>query len=214
MQLGTETNPALTGAQSVVHHEVLVPSARPPADTTTSAARGHHFGQRDDILGEGPFNRTQLRGDLAAFSVPGSDGAFLNRPILDALETVKAVGQPVEELRAAPIEVWEGEVKSVSMATQTMQVYLRSKLGHAPDHAGEIALEWVPAQDADLVRPGAVFYWTLYKETRRGSIKNSQELRFRRLPHWSRNQLEKIRAESKKLFNSAKAPRILTESNG
>jgi hypothetical protein len=202
----------MTGAQSVKHDEVLVPSARSaPADTTTSAEHGDYFGQRG-VSGEISLIRTQLHSDLAAFSIPAFDGAFLNKPRVDALKTVEPVGEPFEEVRAAPIEVWEGEVKSVNFATRTMNVYLRSKLGHAPDHAGQIALEWVPSQDAELVRPGAVFYWTLYKETRRGSIKNSQELRFRRLPRWSRNQVDQIRALSSTLFKYPKEPRVLTEN--
>jgi hypothetical protein len=136
---------------------------------------------------------------------------MLNKPLLDSLQTVNAAAEPIEEVRAAPIEVWEGEVKSVDYAANKMDVYLRSKLIHAPDHAGEISLEWVPEQDADLVRPGAVFYWTLYKETRRGSIRNSQEVRFRRLPNWSRRQLAEIRAKSPTLFAGAKEPHVLAD---
>ena len=210
MQLRTEANPALTAAQTVEHREVVLDGNRAPADTRTSPVGGLYFGQRDDVSGRDSSRQTPRRA-IPARSVPSASGdAVLNKPVLESLKAV-AVAQPVEEVRAAPIEVWEGEVKSIDVAAQTMHVYLRSKLGHSPDHAGEIAMEWVASQDSDLVRPGAVFYWTLYKETRRGSIKNSQELRFRRLPNWSRAQLRRIRTESTKLFPSPGQARVLED---
>ena len=125
------------------------------------------------------------RGGLAEIRLPRIDeGAFINQT------------WP----RTAPIQIWEGEVLSVDQDAGTMRVLLSAKIGNVPDHTAEINLEWVVEQDKDLVRPGAVFYWTLYKETKRGSINNGQELRFRRLPTWSKNQIERVHRDAKQLF--------------
>lgn len=109
-----------------------------------------------------------------------------------------------EEPRTVPIQLWEGKVLDVDSRSGTMNVYLSAKIGNSPDHTAEINLEWVHAQDLDLVRPGAIFYLTLYKETKRGSISNAEELRFRRLPSWSKSQIERIKLEASRLLARAK----------
>ena len=107
---------------------------------------------------------------------------------------------------AAVIQVWEGTVLSVDRASQSMLTRLHAKIGAIPDHSGEIDLEWVADQDADLVCPGAVFYLTLYKKRRKGgTLENSQELRFRRRPNWSRQQVSSINAVAERLLSKLRA---------
>lgn len=106
---------------------------------------------------------------------------------------------------AAVLQLWEGRVLSVDDDTQSMRALLSAKMGQVPDHTAQIELQWVSEQDLDLVKPGAVFYLTLYKQVRRGNIKNSQELRFRRRPSWSQHQIQQIRAEAQVLVSKMKA---------
>jgi len=109
-----------------------------------------------------------------------------------------------ESLTTAVIQIWEGKVLSIDKEAGAMEVKLSAKIGSTPDHSAEISLQWVAPQDMDLVKPGAIFYWTLYKETKRGTIRNSQELRFRRLPSWSKIQLAQIKSDAKKLAKKIK----------
>jgi hypothetical protein len=104
-----------------------------------------------------------------------------------------------------PLQVWEGTVLDVDRAGGVMQVLLNAKIGGIPRHTGEIELEWVSDQDQDLVRPGAVFYLTLFKRTKRGSVENAQELRFRRRPSWSAAQLKQIEEDAVLLLSKMKA---------
>lgn len=106
---------------------------------------------------------------------------------------------------STPLQVWEGTVFEVDHAASVMHVLLDAKIGHMPRHTGEIDLEWVSEQDQDLVRPGAVFYLTLFKRTKHGSIENAQELRFRRRPSWSAMQLERIQEDAAMLLSKMKA---------
>ena len=105
---------------------------------------------------------------------------------------------------STPLQIWEGTVIEVDNAAKIMRVLLDAKIGNMPRHSGEIDLEWVSEQDRNLVRPGAVFYLTLFKRTKRGSIENSQELRFRRRPSWSAAQLEQIEANASMLLSKMK----------
>ena len=105
---------------------------------------------------------------------------------------------------STPLQIWEGSVIEVDPDADVMQVVLSAKIGRIRRHTGEIGLEWVTDQDQDLVRPGAVFYLTLFKRSKRGSIENSQELRFRRRPAWSATQLEQIDEEAATLLSKMK----------
>lgn len=100
-----------------------------------------------------------------------------------------------------PVQLWEGVVKALDASSLAMQVILTDKLGGLEDHAAEISLEWVSDQDKDLIRPGAVFYLTLYKEiSPGGTCRNSQELRFRRLPNWTKREVEAVSVEASSLL--------------
>lgn len=105
---------------------------------------------------------------------------------------------------SAPIQVWEGTVLTVDQAAGVMQVLLEAKIGQMPRHTGEIELDSVSPQDQDLVRPGAVFYLTLYKRTI-PSVENVQELRFRRRPSWSAAQLTQIERDASMFLSKMKA---------
>ena len=94
---------------------------------------------------------------------------------------------------AVPLEIWEGEVVTVG-AGQTMFVKLQSKMTNTEAHTVEIDVSWVDEQDKDLVIPGAVFYLSLGRTNKRGSIENTEKIRFRRRPDWTPVQAKRIRA--------------------
>jgi len=95
-------------------------------------------------------------------------------------------------------------VVEVDNPARVMRVSLEAKMEPIPRHMAEIDLEWVTEQDQDLVRPGAVFYLTLFKRTKRGSVENAQELRFRRRPAWSSGQLQQIEHDAAMLLAKMK----------
>lgn len=133
---------------------------------------------------------------------PGSD------PLQSRYPETEVSGAPIDALlahipvdtRTAPLQIWEGKVVQLSEDGSAMEVLLFDKTGQLPDHTAQMSLEWVAEQDRPLVKPGAIFYLSLYKETKRGTIKNSQELRFRRLPNWSQSQIKRIMLEAEQLL--------------
>lgn len=111
----------------------------------------------------------------------------------------------------APIEVFEGTVRSVDRAAELMYVTLTSKTRDVSDHAADISFAWVNPQDLDLIAPGAVFYLSLYKERRGGTIRNTEELRFRRMPAWTRAQIARVREEADRLYSKLQVRPLLEE---
>ncbi len=110
---------------------------------------------------------------------------------------------------ATVIQIWEGVILSVDFERGMMTVKLTDRGGLIGDHTADIELQWVSNQDHDLLRPGAVFYWTMFKETKRGSVSNSQEIRFRRLPSWTKRQLAIMQQDALELSTKfSKATRI------
>lgn len=93
------------------------------------------------------------------------------------------------------IEIFEGVVQSVS--STVMHVVLRAKRNtETPDHAMAIELEFVQPQDRDLVAQGSVFYLTMFRETTGKTVKNVEEIRFRRQPDWNGSMFRQLEALS------------------
>ena len=120
----------------------------------------------------------------------------------------KTFEAPIAEVRlhiipdTAPLQIWEGTVLNVNSEDSVMNVLLNAKMGQLPRHTADIDFEWVSDQDMELVRPGAIFYLTLYKRTKLGgSIENAQELRFRRRPSWSPMGLKRIDENASSLLS-------------
>lgn len=76
---------------------------------------------------------------------------------------------------------WDGVVIKVGPESFTARVVPVGAPG--PEQLAEFALADVSEADADLFRPGAVFYWTIaYRTNGHGRVRRVSEIRFRRLP--------------------------------
>ena len=151
---------------------------------------------------------TLVNGTTADWNTELAESTSLNRSGVPqrTFAAPLANASVLREVRAdsRPLQVWEGTVLKVDRAACVMQVLLVAKIGQMPRHTGEIDLGSVSPQDQDLVRPGAVFYLTLYERTI-PSVENIQELRFRRRPSWSVVQLKQIERDASMLLSKMKA---------
>ena len=87
----------------------------------------------------------------------------------------------------------------IEVGPDTFLARLTRIVGEGPDQEAEIYLNEVEEEDHALIEPGAVFYWSIgYLDRPSGRIRASV-VRFRRLPAWTRRQLEAARAEAAKL---------------
>ena len=92
------------------------------------------------------------------------------------------------------LEKWEGRV------TELGDTWFRAALFGLPDHTVEDSavfdIEEVNEADVSMLRPGAVFYWSIgYLEQPSGQRYRSSLIRFRRLPAWTTQ--DRARAEQR-----------------
>lgn len=88
---------------------------------------------------------------------------------------------------------WVGYVISVS--DDAFLARLITMVGEGTEIEAEIYLEEVAERDHPLIQPGATFYWSIgYNDT--SGRQRVSEIRFRRLPPWTREELEIANAEA------------------
>lgn len=97
------------------------------------------------------------------------------------------------------LQQWEGTIESITGDTVTAS--LRDLTDRAqPEEIVDLPLEEFSPNDADLVAPGAVFYWSIgYRVTPTGTKERVSRVRMRRVPPPTRRQLERIAQDAAEL---------------
>lgn len=88
------------------------------------------------------------------------------------------------------LEQLEGVVLSIDVDEGTFRARLVDPRGEQPDQEAEIELEQVAYGDQSLLRPGALFFWTVGYRTRGRRRELALAIEFRRFPKVSRSTLE------------------------
>lgn len=130
--------------------------------------------------------------------VPRADqGEFTLNPATDPAAT-SATKEPVDSAYQFDLrQQWEGVIQEVD--GDELKVILRDLTGSNPECVAVLPLEEIPAEDLALVKPGAVFYWSIgYKRDPSGQLDRVSSIRMRRLA-WSRRELDRIEARAKEL---------------
>lgn len=119
----------------------------------------------------------------------------------------------LEEFRAPLIHISKKESPhSYSVALQRWQGYVIKVLDRAllvrlidltrkgPDEETIIPLEEFSPDDYDLVKIGAIFYWSIgYSTKSSGQRTRFSEVRFQRLPFWKREEIDAGKQEAMRL---------------
>lgn len=107
-----------------------------------------------------------------------------------------------EQVSMVPLQTWEGYVTSVIPEERRFTADLHDKAALAQSYSAEISLTEIDPEDLDLVKEGAVFYWTFGKvNVSRGSPVNYDQIRFRRLPNWTKTRLETATRKATELYD-------------
>ena len=122
-----------------------------------------------------------------------------NRPKIPAEEIVLL---PQRVLRASQkfkaLQRWEGTV--LSTTRDGFYALLRDLDSAKAEEKTLFSSEEVSPDDHSLIAMGAVFYWYVgYETTASGQRKLTANVRFRRIPAWTRSQIEDVRNKAKQL---------------
>jgi|RhiMetdeSRZDD1v2_1073273.scaffolds.fasta_scaffold21955_4 hypothetical protein len=128
----------------------------------------------------------------------------LNKASVDSAHQPKHIISLKTEPRQSAflsLQKWEGvvlEVLSDSFLTRLVDL---TRTGS--DEEAALPLDEVSEEDRPLIRPGAIFYWNIgYHTSYSGQRTRTSIIRFRRLPTWTREEIEAARREAERLGKS------------
>jgi hypothetical protein len=104
------------------------------------------------------------------------------------------IAPPAPALPLKPLQLlqeWEGtvtEVKDESFVCDLVDI----TAGHSiPEEIAELPIDEISEDDRDLLRPGALFRWTIGYYEAGGVRRKTSQVQFRRLPMWRPQDLKK-----------------------
>jgi hypothetical protein len=171
-------------------------STRPAAFPKVDAQAGALWQRDDAVWSLGPVGR-RLVGDISRLQPEVSlpDAKNTNGTSTVGPQKITPPKMPPSMMRSLsgfgkrafqPISQWEGVVESVNGTSFNGRVVQLDdgRASHPEVDFNEFSFEDLADKgDWDLVRPGAVFYWSVGRlKNRAGTIYNTSLVRFRRIP--------------------------------
>jgi hypothetical protein len=103
----------------------------------------------------------------------------------------------VKPIQFRALQKWEGYVRAIE--DEVIRTRLTPLKGEGGVVEAEILIEEIGEEEQELIELGAIFYWTIgYLEIPSGRIRASM-IRFRRLPRWTKHELEAAHARASEL---------------
>jgi hypothetical protein len=114
-------------------------------------------------------------------------------------QLVRLPPQPRERDRFMVLQKWEGTVSRVTATDFTAILHDLSDPARG-DEEVSLAIDEVSESDRPLLTLGGVFYWSIgYRMDQWGSRERVSALRFRRLPVWTRRDIEEVNRKADEL---------------
>jgi hypothetical protein len=133
----------------------------------------------------------KFAGGSGALNIEPDDitSKFIKRPIRT----------PSPRYRSRPLQQWEGTV--VEISKDGFEAILRDLTSQErADERASFSFDEISSDDQNLVELGAVFYWFIgYEITAAAQRKLVSAVRFRRLPAWTKSEIEAVHKEADSL---------------
>ena len=101
------------------------------------------------------------------------------------------------EVSFPALQEWEGHVVEVLGSKFTARLIDITSNSKLLEEEADFPVEDVSESDRDLLRPGAIFRWSIgYQRTRGGTRKRVSQVVFRRLPQWTEHELRENAAKT------------------
>lgn len=173
-------------------------SAPSPVETPTDSAM---------LLASVYISKTQIRADKVRPSISNEllpDWGGFNQilatgstvdlqPHAQIQKTVPITKDEVEIVAFQLLESWTGLVEQVNATARTFDAQVASELHSSIREAAQFTFDEISEDDLDLVRPGAIFYWSVgYQVDKFGRRSTQSSLRFKRGKFWTRKEQDSV----------------------
>jgi len=137
--------------------------------------------------------RERLEGATDQWGTVTAQGGSMTEDLVPVEEQlVRLPTQPRERDRFMVLQKWEGTVSRVTENEFTATLHDLSDPSR-PDEEVALSIDEVSESDRPLLAQGGIFYWSIgYRMDQWGSRERVSALRFRRLPVWTRRDLEEV----------------------
>ncbi|MDR6305950.1 hypothetical protein GGQ85_003677 [Nitrobacter vulgaris] len=152
------------------------------------------------------FDEHQTRDNLTVQSVV-TEGRVVRPPLDDRISTaiVSALRKPPAPLSISlePLQEWEGYVSTIAEGSFTARLVDKTKGNSVEDEEADFPIDDLTDEDRQLLVPGAVFRWVIgYQRTMSGTKRRVSQITFRRLPAWTRRELQHARSRAEEMAST------------
>lgn len=134
-----------------------------------------------------------------------AEGSTIYEPLEFRAPATPLIRLPPRSLPIDSVQVlqrWEGIVTETGGDSFCAELKDLSEPDY-PLELVELPIAEIHVDDRPLIRTGACFYWSIgIKTSQRGVITRVSEIRFQRLPKWTRRRIAAAKKEAEKAFGS------------
>lgn len=175
-----------------------------PTDETTKHLSASSLFSRSNIIKQ--FDKELQQSEVLSLITNPSAKTSGNLKLKDTIPFKQQGLSPIfylptvdpEENRFICLQKWQGVV--IEVRTDSFIARLYDLNNKANEEEAELPIAEISDGDRELVKPGAVFYWSIgYLEIKTGQRIRASLTRFRRLPAWRKKDLELAQVEAEKM---------------
>lgn len=102
-----------------------------------------------------------------------------------------------------PLQEWEGYVSNIAETFFTARLVDKTQGKSVEEEEADFLIGDLSDEDRQLLVPGAVFRWVIgYQRTISGTKRRVSQITFRRLPAWTRKELQAARSRAEELAST------------
>ena len=140
----------------------------------------------------------------AANDADGSSAGFV-RPVSGDDFIIDTPEEKNPDISAFVLEQYfDGSVLSVNLEGDCFEARIVDRSASNPDEEAEFLFDEISQDDRPLIVPGALFTWHIGLQRRRGTSMRVSDIRFRRLPPLSKEDLDSARTKGSQLSERLK----------
>ncbi|HEX8947795.1 MAG TPA: hypothetical protein VF790_02465, partial [Dissulfurispiraceae bacterium] len=144
------------------------------------------------IQREGILENVEAKGTLL------NDNGLLRMNRREIITPILSFDAGELEEKAIALQKWEGVVTEIGKDVFNARLF--DLTANNPEEIAEFSIDDVSEDDRELLKPGAIFYWSIgYLTTRTGQRMRMSFIKFRRLPAWTERDIKSAKKRAAEL---------------